>query len=163
MQNPRIYIDPQTGDEYMIGANAMGEPSRARIWRDPFTYGFPVSTNLAAGASQTVQLTIQSDADFEWIYGAYQYSRVNAVFLEATRPIPNYSVIIQDQGSGRQMSNQAVPVENLFGMPWQPYELPLSKVFKANSTLAAQITNFDAAVADGILRLQLIGYKIFYY
>lgn len=157
MQNPRIRID-ENGDEFLVqGGQA------AKIWRDPFTYVFPVFSAVAAGAQATQQLTIQSDADFEWVYGAYQYSLAFAAFTESTRPIPNSSVVIQDQGSGRQLSNAAVPVENLFGMPWQPFELPLSKVFKANSTLAAILTNNDAAVATGRLYLSLIGYKIFYY
>lgn len=157
MQNPRIQVRAD-GTEWLVM-----DGKEARIWRDFFVYGFPAVTDLAAGGQITVNLNIQSDSDFEWIYGAYQYSRAEAAFTESSRPIPNSRVLLIDAGSGRQLSNQAVPIENLFGIPWQPYELPISKVFKANTTISAQVTNFDAAVADGNLQLQLVGYKIFYY
>lgn len=155
--NPRIVMD-EGGNEYMLR-----DGQRARIWRDPFEYVFPVFSNLAAGAAGTQIVTIQADSDFEWVYGAYQFNLANAAFTESTRPIPNCTVLITDQGSGRQMMNAAIPVENLFGMPGQPFELPLSKVFRANATIGAQVTNIDAATATGQLRLTMIGYKIFYY
>lgn len=155
--NPRIVMEAD-GTEWLVV-----DGQRAKIWRDNFEYVFPVFSSIAAGAQQSQQITIQSDSDFEWCFGAYQYSLAYAAFTESTRPIPNSSVLIVDQGSGRQLSNAAVPIEALFGFPGQPYELPLSKVFKKNATISAQVTNFDAAVATGKLYLVMNGYKIFYY
>lgn len=153
----RIFTDAN-GDEWL---RLNGKQSR--IWRDWFVYELANVTNLAAGASITQQLTIQADSDFEWTHGVYQFNLANAAITWQARPIPNCSVLIVDQGSGRQLMNAAVPVENLFGAPWQPLLLPISKVFGRNSTVAFTITNFDAAVNTGQLKLTMLGYKIFYY
>jgi hypothetical protein len=129
---------------------------------DWFTYQVPVFQDLAAGAQGSQQVVIQADADFEWIAAAYEYDLAGAAYVYNTRPMPNMSVLIVDGGSGRQLSNVAVPVTSIFGRPEQPFILPITRTYKANATIQFTVTNFDAATATGRLRLSLIGMKQFY-
>ena len=86
-------------------------PPGAKLYRDLFTYQVPVFASLAIlVGTATNQILIQNDSDFEWVMGVYQYDLAAAAFLNNTAPVPNSTVLIVDSGSGRQLSNAAVPV-----------------------------------------------------
>lgn len=158
MQNSRIMLD-DAGNQILVS-----DGKEYKVWTDLFTYQVPVFTNLAAaGGVATNQVVIQADSDFEWVHASYEFDNAATQTTYNGRFLPNMTILITDTGSGRQLSNAAVPVMSIFGRPEQPYALPVSKVFKANSTIGFTATNFDAAIATGNLRLSLIGYKIFYY
>ena len=159
MQGPsRIYLD-DNGNQILVADGKL-----YKVWTDFFTYQVPVFTNLAAlVGTATNQVVIQADSDFEWCHAAYEFDLAATQTDYSTRRLPNMTILITDSGSGRQLSNAAVPVMSIFGRPEMPYALPVTKVFKANSTINFTAVNFDAAVATGNLRLSLIGYKIFYF
>lgn len=155
----RIQIDPNTGDQILVA-----DGKQYKVWTDFFTYQVPVFSNLAiTNGTATNQVVIQADSDFEWCHASYEFDLAASTYTYNGRNIPNMTILITDSGSGRQLMNAAVPVISIFGRPEMPYVLPVSKVFKANSTINFTATNFDAAVNTGNLRLSLIGYKIFYF
>jgi hypothetical protein len=138
-------------------------PPGARVWRDWFAYQVPVFSNLAAnGGTATNQIVIQNDSDFEWVAGSLAFDQAAAAYTYQNTPIPNMSVLIVDGGSGRQLMNAPVPVISVFGLPGKPKMLPISKVFGRTAVVQFTVTNYDAAVANGNLRLTLHGWKIFY-
>jgi hypothetical protein len=160
-------LDPHSGNSDLLMGGQLsafrGPPPGYFVVREPFFYQVPISEDLASLGTQTVNLLIQADSDFEWTRGAYSFTLNDAQKTWNTYEIPNYSLVITDTGSGRQMSNAAVPVTSLFGLPGSPLQLPITKVFKANSNVAFTITNFDAATATGHLRLTLLGWKLYYF
>lgn len=147
----------------IIQGQVMGDPAGYTSFPDMFTYQVPVFSNLAVNAQATNQLLIQADADFEWVAAVYEFDLAAAAFTSNTRPLPNCTVQITDTGSGRQLMNAAVPVTSIFGGAEQPQMLPITKVFKRNASIQFTVTNFDAAVTNGNLRLSLLGWKRFYF
>jgi hypothetical protein len=127
--------------------------------KDFFTYEVDFSA-LLAGSSQTQSFTIQADADFLLSKLAYSANIANAAYEDATRPIPNVSVLIQDTGSGRNLMNLAVPLASIFGTGQLPFILPRQRIFLANATVNVTLNNFDAATAYNC-RLSFIGEKGF--
>lgn len=131
---------------------------------DWFGYVFPTFSDIAVGATQQQQIIIQADSDFELRRICYHYTRVDAAFTQSTRPIPNISIQIQDSGSGRNLFNAAVPLTSIANGPdQQQRDMTWPKIFARNSTIVVQLTNFDAAVADGDTRLSFFGRKIYIY
>lgn len=158
--------DFSLNSELMMGQLSAfrGPPAGQIVMRELFIYQVPVFTNLAAtSGTATNQLQIQADSDFEWTHGVYEFDLAAAAVTLSTQSVPNMTVQIADTGSGRFMMNAAVPVPSLFGPLTKPRRLPISKIFKANSSVAFTAVNFDAAVATGNLRLSLIGWKLYYY
>ena len=134
-------------------------PDQPKYVVDMFTYEIDFAA-VAAGATANGNITIQADSDFKWLKATYFADIAAAAETDATRVIPLCTVLITDQGSGRQLMNAAVPVPDIFGTGPIPFILPIPKIFSAKSTVAVQIVNFSAATAYN-LRLSLIGAKIF--
>lgn len=147
------------GSEYMVFRGQ----SRKILFRVPFVYQVPIISNLAAGATANpVNVLIDSGSDFMWQQGCYQFDLANAAYTYSTRPIPNMSVLINDSGSSRNLQNSAVPVEQWFGPVEKPMTLLLPYLFNGAATVAFTLTNTDAAVNTGNLRLSLKGQQIYY-
>jgi hypothetical protein len=121
--------------------------------KDFFTYEVDFTTAIAAGGSASASFTIQADSDFLWTKATY--SQVSA----AGTPIP--SILIQDTGSGRNLSTQGVPVPNLFGTGSLPFILPRQRIFVARAVVNITILNLDGANAINKLYLSFIGEKGF--
>jgi hypothetical protein len=159
-------LEQSLNSELIFGqvSSFRGPPPGYAVMREFFQYQVPAFSNLAAaGGTLTQNLLIQADSDFEWSEGTYEFDLASAAIALSTQQVPNMTILMVDSGSGRQLSNAAVPVINLFGPLVMPHRLPITKVFKANSNIAITAVNFDAAVATGNLRLTLTGWKIYYY
>ena len=132
-----------------------------QIIKDFFVYTSPVFSNIGANASQTQNISILADSDFEIQKLTMWANIANGTLTNATQVLPNLNVLITDTGSGRQFMNTAVPVASLFGTAQNPFILPMPKLVRARSVLAIQVTNFDAAVTTYQLYLSFIGNKIY--
>lgn len=130
---------------------------------DMFGYVFPEVADLAAaGGTRQVQLIIQDDSDFEVRRLSYQYTRAEAAFTVSSAPVPNWTVQLQDSGAGRNLFNNAVPVNTIANGPGQAArDLPWPKILRRNSTIVATFTNYDAAEANGSIQLVMFGRKLF--
>lgn len=140
-------VNPQTG------------APRVQYTEDFFTYTIDFAA-LANGTTQNDSIQIQADSNFKWLKSTYYADINNAAFQDQTRPIPNVTIQIIDTGSGRQLIDNPTPIQNIFGTGLLPFIMPIPRIFKARSSIAITVANFDAAV-DYNLRLAFIGTKIY--
>lgn len=117
---------------------------------------------VANGATVTSNINLQADADFEVLKLTFSADIAGAAITNNSYPIPNATVLITDTGSGRQVSNVAIPLEALLGIGKEPFILSAPRLFTARSTIAVTIVSFEAAVSYN-LSINLIGNKIFNY
>lgn len=136
---------------------------KAPVSFDIFGYVFPTFSAIAVNATQQQQIIIQADSDFELRRIVYSADRAGAVFTQSTRPVPNFTMQIQDSGSGRNLFNAAIPLTSVACYGDNPIDLPWPKIFARNSTVVLQLTNIDAAVNDFNIRVSFLGRKIYVY
>jgi len=117
---------------------------------EPFTYSVPFTavTGLNPSFSGTIQ--IQADADFAVLQSTYDFAlNTAATDTPAAELKPNMSVLLTDTGSGRQLMDRLVPINNLFGNAMLPYVWPVPKLFAASSTLQVQVACVNALMDFG--------------
>lgn len=131
----------------------------AYIGYDFFTYevDFPL---IAPAASQSASFTIQAEADFLLSKLTMTADIVGAAITDSSAPIPLCTLLIQDTGSGRQLSNVPVPLSNMFGSGKLPFILPRQRVFLARSVVNLTLLNFSAATTYNV-KLSFVGEKAF--
>lgn len=142
--------------------NANGTPQQIPVWRDYYTYtaGFVGTTTLAAGAELTDIINFETDSDFIWTKTTYEaYSANPASKTDSTLVVPCITVAINDSGTGRNLQQEAVPINCMAGRANLPYILPEARPIKGNSTVQFTFNNFSAAETYQYVRLQLHGYK----
>lgn len=140
------------------GQNQQGGQNQ-KIVTDFFVYSPPIITSLAAGASQQVTVNIEADSNFELQKLTY-YVDANATMTQATRVIPQMSLQITDQGSSRNLFNQAVPLSMVAGEGDLPFIMPVTKWFKRNSLVTFSIANFGGTDTYYNIYIAMIGKKV---
>ena len=127
-----------------IGRN-LGQ-SNVRRTQDFYVYADTISS-IASGASDTRTVKIEADANFSALKINYFASIAGAAQTADTRVIPLITVQITDQGSGRNLFNQAVPLPVIAGTGELPFLIPLQggRAFRANSSILFTFTNYSAA------------------
>lgn len=138
----------------------MADPVSSRyVARDFFVYN-TVHSLVAAGTSNTQTIQINADSDFQ-IEKLTFFADITAAGQTAnSRVIPLATVLLVDTGSGRQFSDQAVPIASLFGTGEIPFVLKQPKILMARTSLSVTVANFEAADTYTI-RLSFIGSKLF--
>lgn len=137
----------------------------SRIVKFPFTYHAEFYTagansNLAAGATATVNVQIDAGAPFLIVSQSFFANTANGAITVSTMPAPNVVVLITDTGSTRTLMDTAIPIPAIFGTGQFPYVLPEPKLMQANSQLSVQATNRDAAAGYNFY-LCFNGFKLF--
>lgn len=127
---------------------------------DYFVYPALVAS-IAPSATQVATLQISADSDFYWNATTYQVAIANAAFLDGTRPIPNITVQITDNGSNRNLFQVPVPIETIAGRGEFPYRLVHPRLFTRSTTVTLTFFNFDAAVTYVNVYLALHGFKVY--
>lgn len=147
---------------YRRGVAGLGETviETAYKFKDFFIYEIDFAA-LAPAASATAQLAVQADADFIWSKAAQMSDIAAAAETVSSQVIPLASVLITDSGAGRQLMNTAVPIFNIFGNGQIPFILPRPRIFRSQSVVTVQVTNYSAATTYNI-KLSFIGEKGFY-
>lgn len=112
---------------------------------------------LGASASATVRISIQADSHFELIELTGDVKTADTV--ETVVADPSITLLILDEGSGRQLFDRAQIWSNLIGTAQRPFILPQPKTFRANSTIAITATELSGNARR--VRISLIGYKLF--
>lgn len=128
--------------------------------RDEFTYSFLLST-LTAGSSQPGSITIDADSDFFWQKAAVHCAVAGASQQQATLEIPELTINIVDQSSGRALMNIPVAVSTIFGTAGLPFILPMERVFKSRSQISCTVYNVSAATDYSSVWFSFIGIKAF--
>ena len=136
-----------------------GTPAR-QYTEDFFVYAVEFE-NLTAGSTAEGNIQIQADSDFIWKLGAYFALNVTGGLDPTldTYPVPPVSVQITDSGSGRNLFNTALPINQVFGSGSLPFVLPTERIFRARSNVQFAVSN--ERVDDYTFTLSLIGSKIF--
>lgn len=129
------------------------------VARDFFVYN-TVHSAVTSGTSNTQTIQINADSDFQIEKLSFFADIAAAGQTASSRVIPLVTVLMVDTGSGRQFSDQAVPVNSLFGTGEIPFVLKQPKILMARTSMSVTIVNFDAANAYNI-RLSFIGSKLF--
>jgi len=131
--------------------------------KDVYTYASTV-IDLPATEVRDDSINIQADADFIihklTVFAIDRGIPTSAQGTDATRIIPNVTVQLTDQGSGRQLFNQAVHIGSIFGTGSLPFILPAPRRIASNSVLALNYTNLSATV-DYDIYLSFIGLKYY--
>jgi hypothetical protein len=156
---------PDTPDNASLVAALLDLRKQSAIVKYPFTYTAVFNTagganNIAAGAAVTVNVQIDAGAPFLIVSQTYYANTANAAANRQTTVVPDCVVLLTDTGSNRQLMDVAAPIDAIFGNGQFPYILPEPKLMQANSQLACQITNRDAAAGFNIY-LCFNGYKLY--
>lgn len=117
--------------------------------------------SLAAGASASSSITVQSEADFLLQKLTFFADIAAAAQTDSTRIIPLITILITDSGTKRQLMSAAVPVASIFGTGEIPFLLPQPKAFKARSSILIQASNYSVGSTYN-LYLSFIGTDIYY-
>jgi len=141
-------------------AISAGRAGQVIIADEFFTYT-AARTSVAAAATATVNITIESNSDFLIEKMTYVNDVAAAAYTDSSRPIPNVTAQINATGSGRNMFNIATPIPNTFGTGEIPFILPRSYLLPAASTLQITLANYDAAQTN-VITLSFIGRKLFW-
>jgi len=123
----------------------------------PFTYELDFAALAPAGVANA-QITFQNDADFVILAQTYYASAGNTI-QAATFPVPNMSILLNDSGSGKNLSSLAVPVPSWFGTGQFPFVLPAPYLWAKKSVMNATLTNNDGA-STYTLKLSFHGVKL---
>jgi len=130
--------------------------------RDVYVYASQV-IDIPATESRDDSINIQADADFIihklTMFAVQRGLATPLQGSDSTRIIPNVTVQITDQGSGRQLFNEAVHIGSIFGTGSLPFILPAPRRIASNSVLALNYTNLSSVDYD--LFLSFIGLKYY--
>lgn len=124
------------------------------------TYYQTLVASLAAAASTPSQINIDAGTDFYWVATTYQVDEAGADTDESTIVIPLVTVVITDTGSQRQLMNAAVPLPCIAGPGERPYRLILPRLFRANSIITFNWTNYSAATTYTNLYAIMHGFRL---
>jgi len=128
---------------------------------DAFWLVFPTFGPFTAGLNQQQSVTIPNDSDFECRRIAYHIDAATQL-TTGTTIIPNITMLLTDGGSGRALMNAAVPIASVaYSEAITPIDLAWPKIFTRNSLITCSLTNFDGAATTFLVRITLIGRKIF--
>lgn len=118
---------------------------------EPFTYSIPFTAVTGSNPSFSGTIQIQADADFAILQSTYDFAlNTAATDAPAAELKPNMSVLLTDTGSGRQLMDRLVPINNLFGNAQLPYVWPVPKLLAASSTVQVQVACVNAAMDFGV-------------
>lgn len=125
-------------------------------------YSYALSFSALANATDaTGVINIEADSWFIAQKLTFAADIAAAAQTDANRVIPLVTVLITDTGSGRQLSNQAIPIPATMGTGELPFILPTPKIFKPRSALSIKVANYSAATTYN-LYLVLHGAKAWY-
>lgn len=112
---------------------------------------------LAAGGTATVNTAIQADSDFLIVLVTRVVTDTLNTTFSANVPM---LVNVTDAGSGRNLMDRAVHMDNLFGTAQLPSYWPYPKLIRASGTLNTTVQNLDGGNAYNV-RMSYLGFKVF--
>lgn len=127
---------------------------------DWFNYSAQWSA-LAQNASSTQNINIQTDSDFWCLKVDYYADNNTADPTWQTFQIPNVTVVMTDTGSGRNLSDNGIPLTSFAGTPGLPVYLPAPRKFSAGSTFSLTATNNGITAITYNFWLVFSGVKVF--
>jgi hypothetical protein len=126
-----------------------------------YSTGRPAAGITAAGGVQSPVIQIRADSDFVIEKTTFNADIAGATQTDATRLVPNVSVLLVVTSSGQQLFNVPVPLSGLFGIGQLPFIWPKPYIIPASSSLQCQLVSFEAAVVP-FISLNFIGRCLFW-
>lgn len=145
------------GQQNPMGVGGAG--AAPQFSQDYYVYGVTIAA-LAAGVTNTQNIQVQADSDFEWIMSTVSGNLHGSAEPWLDTSIIPVTLLVTDAGSGRQLEQLAVPITTVAGTGKQPFILPVSRRFKSKSSITLAFTSFSASQWDNIF-FNMIGRKIF--
>lgn len=139
------------------GAAPNGQPYVASSF---FVYENDIPVTLAAGTATSIPFNIAGDSDFFWTKFC-AFALVDG--LATTREddeLPAVTLLITNVKTGRQYSNNPVPLPNMAGTAVFPFILPMVVLWEAFSTIQCALSN-EGDTDYSNLQLSFIGVKAF--
>lgn len=125
-------------------------------------YAYPLLfASVAFGATANGTINIEADSNFYCTSLAYMVDIAGAVQTDSTRVIPLMTVLITDSGSGRQLTNGALPINTIFGEADNPARFVHPRLFQRTTSIGVQVTNYSAATTYTNLYLVFTGFKVY--
>lgn len=124
------------------------------------TYYQTLVAFLDHATSSPSQINIDAGTDFYWVATTFMVDLSGAAVTESSAIIPLVTVVITDTGSQRQLMNAAVPLVTIAGPGERPYRLILPRLFRANSIITFNWTNYSAAEDYTNLYLIMHGFRL---
>lgn len=142
----------------VIAFDAGGQPQTKWVPSEWFVYAAAV-TALAPGGTATdvVQFEAGSEFSLERLVMAADIAGAAQTFN--TQVIPNVLVQINDQGNGKNLFAEPIPISTICGTGTLPAILPFKRRFAPNAAVSFTFTSFEAAVTYANLRIIMSGYK----
>jgi hypothetical protein len=122
---------------------------------DYFAYGTDF-TPLGASSTTANSIPINSDSAFIILSGVLVETATDNTTFLANRPL---LASMSEGGSGRNLSNTPLHVNNWFGTAELPKYWDIPKVLLPNSTFQVQLQNLEAVARN--VRVAFHGFKIF--
>ena len=126
---------------------------------DFYVYTAEAAT-LAPGASETISIPVQADADFILRKMTHFADIALADQTADSRVLPLVTVQITDTGSGRQLMDSPVPISAIFGSGEMPHILSNPRLWRANSNIGITLTNYSSATTYNV-GLFFVGEKLY--
>lgn len=128
---------------------------------DPFTFVISFLP-IALSATATDTFITQADSGFAIVKTTYVVTDTGDAFVANLSGDPRvgpFLVTLSDSGSGRDLMQSAVHIDNLFGTAQRPFHWSKVKVLDPNSTFSCRLQNLSATARN--VRLAFHGFKIF--
>jgi hypothetical protein len=130
-------------------------------WAEDFYIYLASFGNLAPGGSNTQNIQIQSDSNFEWIECSVYGNLHGATPPFLDNILLPINIMVVDSGSSRQLFSAPTPVNMFAGTGKQVFILPVTRLFQARSNIQVTAQNFDATSTFDNIAVAFIGRKLF--
>ena len=134
---------------------AKQQNGRPALAIDYFVYSATFAP-IALSATEQRQVNINGDSAFCILSAVLVESATDNTTFLAVAPL---LVRLTDEGSGRNLSDNAIHASNWFGTAEQPKYWDIPKILAPNSTLTIEAQNLEAVARNA--RFAFHGFKIF--
>jgi len=125
-----------------------------------FTYESDIVATLDAGDATQLTFNIAGDSDFFWTKFCAFALVGGAATTRSADQLPAVTMLLTNTTTGRQYSNNPVPLPNMAGNGVFPFILPMVVLWQAFATIQINLANEGNADYSN-LQLSFIGIKAF--
>jgi hypothetical protein len=126
----------------------------------PFIYEADIQSALAASTGQQLTFNVAGDSDFFWTKFSVFALVGGAATTRSNDQLPAVTALITNTTTGRQYSNNPVPLANFAGNGQFPFILPMVVLWQAFATIQIALSN-EGNAAYSNLQLSFIGVKAY--
>jgi|SRR4030095_2727840 len=133
------------------------------VYCQAFTYNALFASGTALGATSAVEVPVPINSDSDFIMQELNLTSWTAA--DTPEIDPDYTIMLTIAGSGRQLMNQELTVQNMCGSMLVNKaglrRLPFPVLVQANNTVTVRLTNRSAQAANRV-DVTMVGFKVYY-